>query len=384
LAIYYCTSKQLYKTSLITVFLSLGFFKYFSTDIGILAPVGISFICFQVLSYIWDLQDNPKLKKDSSLLNFMAYIMLFPQLIAGPICRAGKIIPNLGQLHSKFKMNNSIMFKILEGLFFKVVIADSLALKIDGYFLNPPNHIGNVEWWIISFAYSIRIYFDFHAYSLIAIGLCEMLGINIPTNFSRPYSAISSKDFWRKWHISLSTWFRDYVYLKLGGNNLLSFHSLSIAFLTFFISGLWHGGSFNFMLWGCLHGLWYCFERALGWDYTKKESKCLKGFLKIKTFLVVSFLWVFFACTNLTNANFLISKLLFIDRLTIDTRFFLEPGWVIFILVISLILLFRPDLEKFYQRLLISSILSKFYIVLLFSLVILYRQSETLFIYYRF
>ena len=251
----------------------LGFFKYFNffidnfvniftlfgkefsyESMNIILPVGISFYTFQTMSYTFDIYYN-RLKPTKNPIAFFAFVSFFPQLVAGPIERAKKLLP---QFHNVISPNytkiRSGLLTIAMGLFLKIVIADRLAIFVDGVFGNIKDANGLPILVGIIF-FSFQLYLDFSAYSQIAIGTASTLGFDLSENFRRPYLSKSFSDFWTRWHISLSSWFRDYLYIPLGGNRKTQFHTMRNVVIVFILSGLWHGASWNFIIWGGLNGL---------------------------------------------------------------------------------------------------------------------------------
>ncbi len=293
----------------------LGFFKYFNffTDslfailpdsfleskpaIEIVLPVGISFYTFQTMTYSIDLYRGEARKVDS-FLHFSAYVSMFPQLIAGPIVRYSDVDEQLANIQSKINYQKFIegvqYFTI--GLFRKLFIADFFAGYADLFFS------GSYEFkfigaWIGLLSYTFQIYFDFSAYSEMAIGLGKMFGFEFPINFNSPYKAKSFSDFWNRWHITLSRFLRDYLYIPLGGNrngNVKTYVNLS---LTMLIGGLWHGASWLFVIWGALHGLYLTLERLI----SRERLESIFGY-RIIVFIAVCIAWIFFRSENLDFA----------------------------------------------------------------------------------
>jgi len=222
------------------------------TDLNIILPVGISFYTFQTMSYTIDIY-RKELQATRSPLDFALFVSFFPQLVAGPIVRAVDFLP---QLNSDIRLNftSSAFFLILRGLAKKVLIADSLAPFSDNVFTTT-GEWPSIVIWIAAICFYIQIYCDFSGYSDMAIGIAKVLGFELPLNFDRPYFAGDPSTFWRKWHISLSTWLRDYLYIPLGGNRHGDFNTQRNLMLTMLFGGLWHGASWNFVLWGLIHGL---------------------------------------------------------------------------------------------------------------------------------
>ena len=251
----------------------LGFFKYFNffTDsllslfelfgwtysyrrLNIILPVGISFYTFQTLSYTLDIY-RKRLTPTKDITSFFAFVSFFPQLVAGPIERAKDLLPQFHKI-SKVSYNSirSGLILITIGLFKKIVIADRLAIYVDSCYANIDQANG-IPMLIAIIFFAFQLYLDFSAYSDIAIGIARTLGFNLSTNFKRPYLSISFSDFWKRWHISLSSWFKDYVYISLGGNKVNKTKMFRNIFIVFLLSGLWHGASWNFVIWGALNGL---------------------------------------------------------------------------------------------------------------------------------
>jgi len=263
-----------------------------------LLPVGISFYTFQTLSYTIDVY-NGRQKPENNFFVFALYVSFFPQLVAGPIERSINLLPQFLEKH-KFNYDRvrSGLFLILLGLFKKIVIADRFALYADEIFDNPNHYIGMTSVMGTIF-FSFQIYCDFSGYTDIAIGSARVLGYRLMDNFKGPYFSKNIREFWQRWHISLSTWFRDYVYIPLGGNRHGSYKLYRNLIIVFLVTGLWHGANWTFVVWGMFHGLFLILERiGLG-----KLLAKLPSFVQILyTFIVVSISWVFFRAASLTEA----------------------------------------------------------------------------------
>lgn len=234
-----------------TVLTSIGIANNPST-LTIILPVGISFYTFQTLSYTIDIY-KCELEPRKNIIDFSLFVAFFPQLVAGPIERAKRLLPQIEASRTfSPKLARSALLLILWGFFKKLVIADNVAIIANKTFLldSPPFPL----LWAGVFAFCIQIYADFSAYSDIARGVARLLGFDLVKNFNHPYLATSPSDFWRRWHISLSNWLRDYLYLPLGGSRCRPLRNFSNLFITFFLCGLWHGASWNFVLWGLFHG----------------------------------------------------------------------------------------------------------------------------------
>ncbi len=261
-------------------------------------PIGISFFTFQLISYLADVYLN-QVKAQKSFAKLLLYISFFPQLIAGPIVRYVDVSSEIrSRVHSIRNFSYGSQ-RFIIGLAQKLIIANSLGELADKIYQTPMSANSSSLLWIAAISYSFQIYFDFSGYSNMGIGMARMFGFNFLENFNFPYSALSITDFWRRWHISLSSWFRDYVYIPLGGNRsgrLRTYFNLSIVFL---LCGLWHGASWNFVIWGALHGTLLIFEKtALG----KIFLGAYRPILFIYTFFTITCLWVFFRIETLPKA----------------------------------------------------------------------------------
>jgi alginate O-acetyltransferase complex protein AlgI len=299
----------------------LGFFKYFNffTDafvdafslfgtnfeysrLQIILPVGISFYTFQTLSYTFDVYRR-KLTPTKDLLAFFGFVSFFPQLVAGPIERASHL---LGQFYStrKFEYSRAVsgVRLIVWGLFKKVVIADNAAILVDEIFTNYQDQ-NSLSLILGSVLFALQIYGDFSGYSDMAIGLSRMFGFDLMMNFRFPYLAQNINDFWKRWHISLSSWFRDYIYIPLGGSRGSTLFSLRNVMAIFLISGFWHGANWNFLVWGAIHGLMYIpFFINKVQQNLHQESIWLRLPKIFLTFSVVCLAWIFFRADNLGQA----------------------------------------------------------------------------------
>ena len=261
-------------------------------------PIGISFYTFQCISYLVDVYRR-QVPMQKNIVNLALYICLFPHLIAGPIVRYHDIDDQLDKRPHSYSLFGEGVERFIIGLCKKILIANPLALVADELFTTPIDNLGFGWAWLGIAAYSLQIYFDFSGYSEMAIGLARMFGFYFPENFNYPYLAQSIQDFWRRWHMSLSNWFRDYLYIPLGGNRVSKNRLLINLFIVFFATGFWHGASWNFVIWGLFHGAFLVLERVgLG--------KILDGLWRplrhIYTILVVMVGWVFFRADDLPHA----------------------------------------------------------------------------------
>ncbi len=288
--------------SFVDVMGSLGF-NLSVEPLRIILPVGISFYTFQTMSYSIDIYRN-NLKPTKSLLDFALFVGFFPQLVAGPIVRAKDFLQQLSTNNREPVQMGRATKLILGGLFKKIVIADLLATEIvDGVFRNPGGSTG-LETLIGIYGYALQIYGDFSGYSDIAIGIALLLGFQFSDNFNQPYRALSLQDFWRRWHISLSSWLRDYLYIGLGGNRKGKIRTYRNLLFTMLLGGLWHGAAWTFVAWGLLHGGGLAVERAIDERRVASVStnpfrRFLRGFL---TFHLVCAGWVFFRSVDMERA----------------------------------------------------------------------------------
>lgn len=263
----------------------------------IVLPIGISFFTFQAMSYLIDVyRDTAKVQKNFAKL--LLYVSLFPQLVAGPIVRYKDVAEQIDERNVTIDKFASGIRRFMLGLMRKVLIANPMAVIADQAFSTNPELLTPAMAWLGIVAYSLQIYYDFAGYSDMAIGLGKMFGFEFLENFNFPYFAKSVKDFWHRWHISLSTWFKDYVYISLGGNRFgegRTYLNLTIVFL---VTGFWHGAAWNFVVWGMIHGFFLILERHL----LKSTLNALPAFVqRIYTLLIVLVAWVFFRANNLSD-----------------------------------------------------------------------------------
>jgi alginate O-acetyltransferase complex protein AlgI len=261
-------------------------------------PLGISFYTFHALSYLIDVyrRDVPA---ESSLRDLTLYFAMFPQLVAGPIIRYKFIATELHRPVLSAERAAAGIRVFIIGLGQKVLIANTIAASVDQIFALPPDQLTTALAWAGTVGYTLQIYFDFGGYSLMAIGLALMIGFIYPVNFYYPYAAQSITDFWRRWHISLSSWFRDYVYLPLGGNRGSSAQTYRNLFIVFLLCGIWHGAAWNFVVWGLLHGLVLVAERA---GFGRILARAPWFLRSAYTLLVVMVAWVFFRANGIGPA----------------------------------------------------------------------------------
>lgn len=292
---------------------------------NILLPVGISFFIFQSMSYTIDYYRG-KVEEEPSFTHYAAFVALFPQLVAGPIERARNLLPQLRRpLPITLQDVTDGMSLFLVGLFKKVALADYLAVYVDEVYTVPELYDAPAL-LLATFAFAWQIYFDFSGYTDMARGVARMMGIRLMLNFNNPYLADSLGDFWRRWHISLSTWFKDYVYIPMGGNRRGALRTYINMTLTMLISGVWHGAAWTFVLWGALHAFGRVVTRELERTtfYRDYVPRCIKQAL---VFLFVCFCWIFFRAHSFADARVIVSRLFTADWT--DPRFPLIMGGLI-------------------------------------------------------
>jgi alginate O-acetyltransferase complex protein AlgI len=284
----------------------LGFpAKQWSQLAHVALPIGISFYTFQGISYVLDVYWG-RIRANRSFIDYSTYVAMFPHQIAGPIVRYSDIAPELADRQTSMPMFAEGVERFVIGLAKKVLLANSVALVADTIFDAPLSTISTPTAWVGIVAYSLQIYFDFSGYSDMAIGLGKLLGFDFKENFNYPYTARSVQDFWRRWHISLSSWFRDYLYVPLGGNRGTAWQTYRNLLIVFFVTGLWHGASWNFIIWGLFHGCFLLIERA-GLAQWLKRGPALLG--HVYTLLVVLVGWVLFRSADLSSALTYLARL---------------------------------------------------------------------------
>ena len=287
--------------------------SYVPSGANIILPLGISFYTFQSMSYSIDVYRD-RIKPHHSFLDFALYVTFFPQLVAGPILRAGFFLQQLAN-ENKQRVNQMGwgLAIITVGMFEKVVLADGALAPIVERVYGEASAAGGVDAWIGTMAFAGQIFFDFNGYSMIAVGLGRCFGFELPWNFLSPYGAVGFSDFWRRWHITLSTWLRDYLYISLSGNRAGAARTIVNLMLTMLIGGLWHGASWLFVLWGGVHGLFLVIERVarqLFESSTLVRTAGMQFVLGIMTWLAVCLAWVLFRAEDPASAAHLLTSML--------------------------------------------------------------------------
>jgi len=388
----------------------LGFFKYYNffldnfisafsffgreisgSSLHIILPVGISFYTFQTLSYTIDVY-RKKLEPTNNFIAFSAFVSFFPQLVAGPIERATNLLP---QFYKKRVFNTSQAVdgfrQILWGLFKKIVIADNCAHYANLIFNNSSDYSGStLVLGVILFAF--QIYGDFSGYSDIAIGTSRLFGFNLMKNFAFPYFSRDIAEFWRRWHISLSTWFRDYIYIPLGGSRVQNWKKIRNVFVIFIVSGFWHGANWTFIVWGALNALYFLpllllnrNRKNLDNISSQKLSHKIKNILHIfLTFTLTLFAWIFFRAENLNHAIIYIQEI-FTQNLFSFPAIFPVKTFALLIIFICIEWFGRKNeyaIEKLFIKTSVKIRWSFYYILIL--LIYLYGGEEQQFIYFQF
>ena len=358
---------------------------YVIPEMNILLPMGISFYTFQSISYAIDVY-RKDIKPERNFFYFSLYITYFPQLVAGPIERASQLLPQLKKKQFNFTSNHLKIgiFYIVWGLFLKVVIADNAAFIVDSIFDNLEEKTGgNLAYGALLFTF--QIYTDFAGYSFMAIGISKLFDIQLMANFNSPFLSESVSDFWKRWHISLSNWVRDYIYIPLGGNRKGAYRTYINLFIAFIIIGIWHGASYNFIIWGFLHGLVMVFERVFKLNITARFS-LIRILKTVSTFLIITFIFISFRIENVHQLYTIYGRIFTLDWR--DFLFFLSDNrynfvflGIFILLMVELYLKKRPlaTLTKIPQY-----IFYPFCILLFFSIVFLGRAEGGQFIYFQF
>ena len=355
--------KRILTAGVLLALLPLAFFKYFNfintsisdalSVVGLYfhlqglnwaIPIGISFFTFQALGYLWDIYYKRQ-EAERDFLTYALFVSFFPSILSGPINKASLIIPQLKSLRPYFDYGKAVegLKMLLWGMFMKVVVADRVALYVDTVLSSYENYTGT-SCFVASLLYTVQIYADFAGYSRMAIGVGKVLGFELTENFRRPYFAVSVTDFWHRWHISLSTWLKDYVYIPMGGSRCSKLRNYWNIFVTFLVSGIWHGANWTFIVWGCMHGICQIIEKMLG------QQKCNYGWLGktmkiIITFLLVNFAWIFFRMPTLDDACGVIAR---IFDPSLPMGVYKPENSNTFFMVLSVLLLLLKDLGDEY------------------------------------
>lgn len=367
----------------LSLFASMLDLHYPTKILSLVLPLGLSFHTFQSISYLVEVSKG-KQKAEKDFFTFALYVLFFPKLVAGPIERPQHLLPQLKKPHyfDQIQFTSGLRL-MLWGYFQKIVIADRIALFVNPVYNNPQGYSG-LSLIFATLFFAFQIYCDFAGYTNIARGAAKTLGINLVVNFNKPYLASSVQDFWRRWHISLSSWFRDYLYIPLGGNRISFLRTCINILVVFALTGLWHGANWTFILWGLLHGIYICLELIL-----KKTKIKIFGFLvTLFTFSSVCFMWIFFRASSLRDAIYIISHLFSFDNQKFE-GLFSKYNKNDFLISVSLII-FLVFIENYYERirgfrlLRYSYVRFGIYYLAIFSILLLGVFSESKFIYFQF
>ncbi len=378
----------------------IGFFKYgnfiiqninsiFHSNIGemnLALPIGISFYTFQVLSYVIDVY-RKTVPAQKNIINLGMYITLFPQLIAGPIVRYETIADEIENRKESFSEVVIGLKRFFIGLGKKVLIANQMALIADTIYAGDLANTGTVSLWLAAISYTLQIYFDFSGYSDMAIGLGRMFGFHFLENFNYPYIAKNITDFWRRWHISLSTWFRDYVYIPLGGNRVSKLKWLRNILIVWLLTGLWHGASWNFVIWGIYYGVILIIEKVFLGKLIDKLPKFLQHFYAL-FFIIIG--WVIFRVEDFSQMGMVLQKMFvycssgIIDNIVLNFDIFSSLPYILIGIIGSMPILAK--INKKTKEKVSYNVISNIYTFGVFALSVCFLLVATYnpFIYFRF
>lgn len=351
-------------------------------------PIGISFYTFQALSYVVDVYRN-EVKAQRDIYKLALYITLFPQLVAGPIVKYHDVDEQISYRTVTFDKVAYGVKRFIVGLAKKMLIANTLGAVADKIFTQPVENFDALTAWVGAIAYTLQLYYDFSGYSDMAIGLGSIFGFKFLENFNYPYISKSITEFWRRWHISLSTWFKEYLYIPLGGNRVSKRRNLFNLLVVFLATGIWHGASWNFIFWGLWHGAFIIFEKLTGWH--KKEGG-LKINIAQHIYTMFAFVigWVMFRADNMAYAwDYLKNMLGFISehKITYKLLYYIDNIEIItfVVAIICAMPIFRGILEVKYERKVLRTIINIWLIVLfVLSASSIAASTYNPFIYFRF
>lgn len=355
-------------------------------EFGLLLPVGISFYTFQALGYSLDVYRGT-VKVERDFPTYALFVSFFPQLVAGPIERAKNLLPQFHQLH-KFDSDDFIEgFKqMVWGYFMKLCVAENVASYVDAVYNNLPNHNGTSV-LLATFFFTFQIFCDFGGYSLIAIGTARCLGFKLMQNFNHPYLSRSLRDFWHRWHISLSSWFGDYVYIPLGGSRCSTLKHQRNLFLTMLISGVWHGANWTFIFWGTIHGFSLCLNSLKRKILGTSNNRFMAVIEVLGTFIMVMFCWIFFRANTMGDAFLAVNKIISQPGLL-----FRGAGYpsIVLPLILIVLLMVKEVKDEFFAKPLLfmhnkNQIISALCTALMIVLIVLCGSFEGgQFIYFQF
>ena len=389
----------------VTILVNLSFlfyFKYFNFVIDninlalhthidfvdVIMPIGISFYTFQAMSYLIDVY-RKEVPAQRDVYKLALYIVLFPQLVAGPIVKYHDVCEQIDERKVEFKYVIIGLKRFIIGLAKKVLIANTLAVVVDKIFEQAPENLTTEVAWLGAVAYCLQLYYDFSGYSDMAIGLGLMFGFRFLENFNYPYISKSISEFWRRWHISLATWFRQYLYIPLGGNRKGEVRTYWNLFFIFLVTGVWHGASWTFVLWGVWNAIFICFEKFVGWHKPKDESRYISALRHIYAMLVFILGLVAFRSVNMDYAWDYLQQMFMLNQPEVLTEVdFGINNKFILMLVLGIICsapIFKNMLYVKYERKVLRSIINIWIFILFYwSTISLASSTYNPFIYFRF
>ena len=393
--------KILLVLSIIADLSCLFYFKYFNFFIenlnnithlnlhfiDVVMPIGISFYTFQAMSYLIDVY-RCDVKAQKSIYNLALYITLFPQLIAGPIVKYHDVEEQISNRDSTFEKVSYGIKRFIIGLSKKMIIANTLGVIADQIFATPAQSFDTLTAWLGAITYSLQLFYDFSGYSDMAIGLGSIFGFKFLENFNYPYISKSITEFWRRWHISLSTWFKEYLYIPLGGNRVSKNRTYLNLLIVFLATGFWHGAAWNFIVWGLWHGFFIVLEKITGWH--KMETKnifhlCLKHLYASLVFIIG---WVMFRAENMTYAFHYIQNmfgLTKIAKLQHINGLDMQSGVILVVALVCATPIFHKMLDIPYKHKVLRSLVNIWLMILfIISLSIIANATYNPFIYFRF
>ncbi len=352
---------------------------------AITLPIGISFFTFQIMSYIFDVYKR-RVNIQKNILDLALYIMLFPQLIAGPIVRYIDVNKEINDRYTDMDMIHDGIFRFMIGFNKKIFLANGMGYVADAIFYDV-SFVNTPYAWLGAVCYALQIYMDFSSYSDMAIGLGKLFGFHFLENFDYPYLSSSIKEFWRRWHISLSSWFRDYVYIPLGGNRRGTWATYKNLLIVFILTGFWHGASWTFVIWGLFHGIFLIVERG---RFGVLLSRLPKAVRHIYTMIVVLIGWVFFRCDRLTDALAYIKAMFVFDFSNMHylgiTEYLDREFYALLILSLLGSLPVIPALQKRFGKYEVLGYVADMGLLGLFAFAVFYMVGADFnpFIYFRF
>jgi D-alanyl-lipoteichoic acid acyltransferase DltB (MBOAT superfamily) len=357
---------------------------------NIILPIGISFFTFQSLSYTFDVYRR-KMAPVRNIIDFGFYVSFFPQLVAGPIVRASEFIPQLyNEFHLAKREFSHALFLISKGLIKKIIISDFIAITFIDRVFDSPSIYSGFENLMAVYGYGLQIYCDFSGYTDIAIGLGLILGFKFPINFNSPYKASGIGDFWKRWHISLSRWLKDYLYIPLGGNRKGKFRTGINLLFTMLLGGLWHGAALRFVIWGALHGFGLLINKIWNSVFGNrfKKGRIGRALAVFITFQFVSFCWIFFRAPDMYKAKMMFRQI--IENFSPGSYMTVLPayGSAFLLIFVGYVIHFLPEkIKESYRGLFIRIPLTGQFVVIMLIAILLYQMRTTdimPFIYFRF